>query len=63
MVFDMGREEVRSVIFGDEIKIGDRSRVEGSEDGVFPRVANGGRGEPADEIGIIGCRPLQVRFR
>ena len=63
MFFDMRREEVRAVIFRDEIKIGDRSRVEGSEDGVFARIANGGRREPADEIGIIRCRPLQVRSR
>jgi hypothetical protein len=63
MFFDMGREEVRPVIFGDEIKIGDRSRVEGSEDGVFSRVANRGRRKSTDEISIIGSRPLQVRSR
>ena len=41
MLFDTRREIVGPVVLGDEVEVGDRSRVEGGMDGVFSWVTDG----------------------
>ena len=62
MFFDVRREIVGPVVLGDEVEVGDRSRVEGSMDGVFSWVTDGCRGKPIHEIGIVRGRPQQIFF-
>ena len=53
MFFNIRGKIVRSVIFGNEVKIRDRSRVEGSKKRVFPWVTDGCGGKSIQEISII----------
>jgi len=60
VVLDFRRKIVGSVILGDEIEIGDRSRVEGRQQRILSGAANGGWRKPGSKIGIIGGRSEQV---
>jgi len=59
---DIRRKTVGPVVLGDEVEVGDRSRVEGSMDGVFSRVTDGRRGKPIHEIGIIRGGSQHILF-
>jgi len=62
MVFDVRRKNMGPIIFGDEIEIGDRSRVNGSQKGVLSGVTDGGGGKSRHQIGVIRSRPHQMFF-
>ena len=53
MFFNIRGKIVRSVVFGNEVKIRDRSRVEDSKKRVFPWVTDGCGGKSIQEISII----------
>ena len=54
------REVVRPVILGDEIKIGDRGRMKGGEEGVLSGAANRRWRESVVEIGVVGRWSLKI---
>jgi hypothetical protein len=60
MFFDVRRKKMGSVIFGDEVEIGDRSRADSCQKGVFARITDGSGRKPLNEIGIVRCWPLQI---
>ena len=62
MFFDVIRKIVRSIIPGNEIKVGNGRRVDGSEKGAFARVTDGGGGKSSNEIGVIRSGSHQVFF-
>ena len=53
MFFDLRRKIVRPVILGDEIKVGNRSRVGSGQKGLSARITDGGGGKSSKEIGVI----------
>ena len=60
MFFDVGGETVRPIILGDEIKVRDGSRVDGSQEGVFAGVADGSGRKSGNDIGVIGSGSHQI---
>src|SRR4030067_2682122 len=56
------RKMMGSIIFRDEIEIGDRSGVEGSSDGFLSRIADGSWREPGKKVGMIWRRSEQMFF-
>jgi hypothetical protein len=62
MFFDVRRKKMGSVIFGDEVEIGDRSRTDSCQKGVFARVTDGGGGKSSNEIGVIRGGSHQMFF-
>ena len=53
MFFDVRRKIVRSILLGNEIKVGNRSRVDSGQKRVSARITDGGGGKSSEEIGII----------
>ena len=62
MFFDVRRKIVRPIILGNEIKIGNRSRVDGCHKGVSARITDGGGGKSSKEIGVIRSGSHQIFF-
>ena len=53
MFFDLRRKIMGPVVLRNEIKIGDRSGIEGSKNRIFSGVADRRGGKPAEEVGIV----------
>ena len=62
MVFNIRRKIVRPIVFGDEVKIRDRSRAERSKEGGFPRITDGGGRKPLNQISIVGGGSQEMFF-
>jgi hypothetical protein len=62
MVFDIRREVMGPVILRNEVEIRDRGRMEGSKNGFFPGVADGGGRKTVPEISIIRSGSQQIFF-
>jgi hypothetical protein len=62
MVFNIGREIVGSVVFGNKVEIRNRSRIEGGKNGLFSRVTDRCGRKPALEISIIRSGSQQIFF-
>jgi len=62
MFFEVGRKKVGPIIFGDEIEVRYRGRMDRSQKGIFARVANGSRGESGDKIGVIRRGSHEIFF-
>jgi hypothetical protein len=62
MFLDVTRKIVGPIVFRDEIKIGNGSRVDGSQKGVFTGVTDGGGRESCNTIGVVRSGPRQVFF-
>jgi hypothetical protein len=60
MFFEVERKIVRPIIPGNEIKVRNRSRVYGSQKGVFARVTDGGGGKSCNTISVIRSASRQV---
>ncbi len=54
MVFDVRRKIVRSVILGNEIKVGNRSGADSGQKGVSARITDRSGGKSSKEISVIG---------
>ena len=53
--FDVRRKIVRPVIFRNEIKIRNGSRMNGGEKGLSAGITDGGGGKSGKEISVIRC--------
>jgi hypothetical protein len=62
MSFDITGKIVGPIVFGDEIKIRNGSRADGSQQGVFSRVTDGGGRKSCDAIGVIRSGSQQMFF-
>jgi hypothetical protein len=62
MFFEVGRKKVGPIILGDEIEVRYRGRMDRSQKGVFPRVADGGGGKSRNKIGVIRSGSHEIFF-
>jgi len=62
MFFDVRRKRVGAIIFGNEIEVGNGSRVDGRQKGFFARVTDGGGRKSKHEIGVVRSSPEQMFF-
>ena len=62
MFLDVRRKKMGSVIFGDEVEIGNRSRLDSCQKGVFARVTDRGGGKSNNEIGVVRGGSHQMFF-
>ena len=53
MFFDITRKIVGPIVLGDEIKVGNGSRVDGGQKGVFAGITDGGGRKSCNAIGVI----------
>ena len=60
MFFEVERKIVRPIIPGNEIKVGNRGRVDGSQKGIFARVTDGGGRKSGNTIRVIRSGSRQV---
>jgi hypothetical protein len=60
MFFEVERKIVRPIIPGNEIKVRNRGRVDGSQKGIFARIADGGGGKSCNTIRVIRSGPRQI---
>jgi len=60
MVLEARGKIVGPVILGYEIKVRDRSRVDGSQEGVFAGIADRSGRESGNDIGVIGSGSHQI---
>jgi hypothetical protein len=60
VLFDVRRKIVRPIIPRNEIKVRNRSGVDGGPKGLSARITDGARGKSGKEIGVIrsGCHQI-----
>jgi hypothetical protein len=62
MFLDGRGKIVRPIILRNEIKVGNRSRVDGGQKGVFAGITDRGGGKPSNDIGVIRSGSHQILF-